>query len=79
MSLSKLLAMENCIHIFHKSCLSSYFKSKQLEYPIKCPDFECNKEVAPNDLRELLTKEELELIDKASFTKFVQNNQNILF
>lgn len=52
-----IFALDNCSHIFHSSCLQTYYKTQidSCTFPLTCPDVDCRKEVCFSDLRDLFS------------------------
>ena len=68
--------LDNCKHLFHAACLSSYVNQqlKDRKVPINCPS--CLVEMNYNDFAQFFSEEQLDELDKILFKQFIDNRMN---
>lgn len=66
---SKIFPLQACEHVFHGKCLRKYFQTQidNRQFPLKCPEHKCKKDVMSYDIKELLPRD---LLDKYYFNTF---------
>jgi len=71
--------LEMCNHLFHRECLSYYFKSQidQNKFPIHCPNVECKKEVRIDEIEGLLDKKSIKTFYKRTFNLAADTQKDI--
>lgn len=71
-----LFPLYNCGDIFHPECLKSYFESQieQRVVPLHCPSVSCKMEIAFYDMKQMLTKKQLEDFSDLSLKSYAERN-----
>ena len=69
-------ALDDCDHVFHESCLKEYVLNeiKTKKSILICPDSECKSEINVENLREVISKKEIETFYKNTLENFVDTH-----
>ena len=73
-NLGEMWPLDGCEHIYHMECLKYYTKT-QLDAgknQMLCPDEKCTKEINPGDLRQIMTKEDLDKFCQYALNRSVE-------
>ena len=72
----EIIPLENCDHIFHLNCLSSYLQSQidQRKFPLVCPQFKCGKQVIIENINGIVSQEYLDKFYNYTLQSYINVN-----
>jgi len=69
-----LLPLDKCGHLLHSACILNNIMEQitTLKFPVSCPLSNCLDEISMLDLRERLSREQMDLFEKNTFELYIQ-------
>ena len=76
-SLSSILPLQLCEHIFHTECMALYLQSQvdTANFPLRCPDPECRHEISDHDAKACLSPELFTKFDQLALNQAIDTNK----
>ena len=71
----------SCGDVYHGECIKQYFVSRLSEnkLPIICPEPKCKMEVNDDQLKLLLSEEQMNLYYERTFNKYADKNKDLAY